>query len=154
MKSFRIDDYPLFQMAQVIAATHDHIVSRVTSYKLTPSAWRAIALLAEGEAWTVKTLADAAVIERSALSRIIDKLEGDGIVERTANPRDGRSSSLSLSTRGRALYDECTPFALEAMETAFRGVDRSEMHELASVLGRVIDNLKDQQYGVQAKSKK
>lgn len=138
---FRINDYPLFRMAQIISATHELIVSRVSSYKLTPSSWRAIALLAEGQDWTVRSLAKCAAIERSALSRILDRLEHDDLIERTPNPQDGRSSYLTLTSKGRLLYAECEPIAVDAMNKAFGGISTQDKNYLTALLDQIGEHL-------------
>src|SRR3954463_11794849 len=45
-------------------------------------------------------------IQRPTATRLIPRLEDDGLVPRTADPTDGRSSLIAISDPGRALLHE------------------------------------------------
>jgi DNA-binding MarR family transcriptional regulator len=47
------------------------------------------------------TLAHALRLDASTVTRQVTALEGQGFVERRANPADGRSSTIALTTQGR-----------------------------------------------------
>ena len=48
-------------------------------------------------------LADALAIERYNLTRLVDRLEQEGLVERTRSAQDGRAAYASITKEGRAL---------------------------------------------------
>lgn len=48
-------------------------------------------------------LADVMVIERYNLTRLVDRLEADGLVERRRSPADGRGAVACITDKGRAL---------------------------------------------------
>ncbi|WP_422648561.1 MarR family transcriptional regulator [Cupriavidus sp. H18C1] len=48
-------------------------------------------------------LADALVIERYNLTRLVDRLESEGLVTRTRSADDGRAAFLTITREGRAL---------------------------------------------------
>jgi DNA-binding MarR family transcriptional regulator len=54
-------------------------------------------------AMTPVDLANYMQIDRSAVTRLIAQLEKKGLLRRTPHPADGRSSQLSLTTRGLEL---------------------------------------------------
>ena len=47
------------------------------------------------------TLANALCLDASTVTRQVTALEGQGFVERRANPADGRSSTIALTAQGR-----------------------------------------------------
>lgn len=51
-------------------------------------------------------LAQKLCISTGTLTVRVDKLEKDGLVERTANPDDRRSLFIGLTNRGQALFNE------------------------------------------------
>ena len=71
----------------------------------------------------------------STLSYRLRGLERDGLVERRANPDDGRSALLELSRAGRATWDACRPVWLDAV----RSIER----ELALPADEVLDVLRE-----------
>ncbi|MBN8885507.1 MAG: MarR family transcriptional regulator [Rudaea sp.] len=48
-------------------------------------------------------LADAIVIERYNLTRLVDRLEQEGLVTRARSPEDGRAAYVTITDAGRAL---------------------------------------------------
>ncbi len=48
-------------------------------------------------------LADALVIERYNLTRLVDRLEQEGLVTRARSPEDGRAAYVTITEAGRSL---------------------------------------------------
>ncbi len=48
-------------------------------------------------------LADALVIERYNLTRLVDRLEQEGLVTRARSPEDGRAAYVTITDKGRLL---------------------------------------------------
>jgi DNA-binding MarR family transcriptional regulator len=55
------------------------------------------------------TLAESAHLTQSALSRLVSRLERDGLVERKACEQDRRSLFVALTTGGRRRYADAKP---------------------------------------------
>ncbi|MFC4055362.1 MULTISPECIES: MarR family winged helix-turn-helix transcriptional regulator [Actinomadura] len=64
--------------------------------------WRTIALLGADEPLTVNRLARLAGLDKAQMSRVASKLAAGGLVEREPGP--GRTTQLTLTRSGRALY--------------------------------------------------
>lgn len=64
---------------------------------------------ADACAFRVQEIADRVHLSQSALSRLIARLEKDGLVERGMCPEDRRGVRVALTGKGRALYDEVLP---------------------------------------------
>ena len=70
---------------------------------LGPSALAALASVERHGPLTPSGLAEAEAIQRPTATRIIARLEEEGMVARTADPADGRCSLISVSPAGSAL---------------------------------------------------
>lgn len=140
-RRFRINDYPLLRMAQIVAATQQLIARGVDDPALSTSSWRVIAMLAERRRMTVKGLAEAAAIERTSVSRLVMRLEEAGLVQRGDNPLDGRSSHLLLTDKGQDLYGKLVPAARDAMAQALGGLSPEELERLIGMLDGMLENL-------------
>ncbi len=57
----------------------------------------------EGGTRRMHELADALVIERYNLTRLVDRLEQEGLVTRARSPEDGRAAYVTITSEGRAL---------------------------------------------------
>jgi DNA-binding MarR family transcriptional regulator len=78
-------------------------------------------------------------VEAPTMSRMVDRLERDGLVERRPDPGDRRASRVALTAAGRAVArrGDAVVGALDAL--AFAGLDAREREILSGLLGRVID---------------
>ncbi|MFJ5774016.1 MarR family winged helix-turn-helix transcriptional regulator [Streptomyces sp. NPDC093094] len=69
----------------------------------------ALEQLSEGEQCRVQNLAGRVHLSQSALSRLIGRLEKDGLVERSVCAEDRRGVWVTLTRRGRDLHTEVLP---------------------------------------------
>ncbi|MFF9090146.1 MarR family winged helix-turn-helix transcriptional regulator [Streptomyces sp. NPDC014991] len=81
---------------------------------LCASDFEVLDLLAEGAAdggcsYRVQEISDRAHLSQSALSRLVGRLEKDGLVARTMCSDDRRGVYVSLTAKGRALHAEVRP---------------------------------------------
>src|SRR5690349_19925068 len=87
----------------------DHELS--TAHDLIASEFEVLQLLEQSEECSLRmaTLAENAHLTQSALSRLVSRLEGDGLVERKASEQDRRSLYVALTGAGRTRYAEARP---------------------------------------------
>lgn len=85
------------------------VESRLAAAKLPAYAWYDVLWgLESGQGGTrrMHELADALAIERYNLTRLVDRLEKEGLVERTRSPEDGRAAYATITKEGRALRNK------------------------------------------------
>ncbi|MET8581398.1 MarR family transcriptional regulator [Streptomyces collinus] len=82
---------------------------------LCASDFEVLDLLSEGAAadggcaYRVQEISERVHLSQSALSRLIGRLEKDGLVERAMCPEDRRGVRVALTAKGRALHGEVRP---------------------------------------------
>jgi DNA-binding MarR family transcriptional regulator len=105
--------------------------------ELSPSLTAALSTVERHGPMTPSELASRERIQRPTATRVLARLEDDGLVERTPDPRDGRSSLVAATPRARALLAE-----LRTRKTAFLAerLERLDPDERA-VLDRAADIL-------------
>ncbi|MGW1714538.1 MarR family winged helix-turn-helix transcriptional regulator [Streptomyces sp. NPDC002156] len=69
-----------------------------------------------GEQCRVQDIAGRVHLSQSALSRLIGRLEKDGLVERSMCVEDRRGVRVALTARGRELHNEVLPLQRAALE--------------------------------------
>ncbi|MES5824038.1 MarR family transcriptional regulator [Streptomyces sp. RG80] len=62
-----------------------------------------------GCSYRVQEIAERVHLSQSALSRLIARLEKDGLVERALCPEDRRGVRVALTAKGRTLHGEALP---------------------------------------------
>ncbi|MEV6836288.1 MarR family transcriptional regulator [Streptomyces sp. NPDC051133] len=63
----------------------------------------------DGCGYRVQEISDQVHLSQSALSRLIGRLEKDGLVERAMCPEDRRGVRVVLTAKGRALHGDVRP---------------------------------------------
>ena len=85
-------------------------------------------------------LAERVLLSRSGLTRLVDRLVRDGLVERQACPSDARGTLAVLTPAGSAKLAEAWPTHLRGVVANVVGrLSGEELDTLASLLGRLVD---------------
>ena len=84
-------------------------------------------------------LADAVVLSRANLTRLVDRLEAAGLLRRVPVPGDRRGAYAALTDNGRAALRRTWPLYAEAIEARFaRLLGEDEARIVRSVFQRVL----------------
>lgn len=74
-----------------------------------------------GEQCRVQDIADRVHLSQSALSRLIDRLEKEGLVARSVCQEDRRGVWVALTRKGRDLHTEVRPLQRAALARMLKG---------------------------------
>ncbi|MBY5840852.1 winged helix DNA-binding protein [Rhizobium leguminosarum] len=97
--------------------------------------------LQSGKASTQRDLARFARIEQPPMAQMLARMERDGLIQRTPDPADGRSSRIVLTKIAQERMPEAiTALFLGNREALTRFTD-AEAGQLADLLKRLIENL-------------
>jgi MarR family transcriptional regulator, transcriptional regulator for hemolysin len=108
---------------------------------LTRSQWQTLAYLARHEGISQSALAELIDIEPITLGRIVDRLEGQGLVERRPHQRDRRIWLLFLRDAARPLLAAMGPIAQATRQEALAGLGEADRETLLRVLEAMRANL-------------
>jgi len=86
-------------------------------------------------------LAQAAELNPGAMTRLLDRLEAIGLVQREAHPSDRRALRIVLTPRGKAIWPELLACADRVRDRALLGLDEDQRTELVRMLEHVHANL-------------
>jgi DNA-binding MarR family transcriptional regulator len=109
---------------------------------LTPTLQAALATVERHGPLTPSELADRERIKRPTATRLLARLEAEGLVARAPDPHDGRSSLIALSDEGRALLGTVRSRKDAFLERRLRALDAADRETLAraaDVLERLLD---------------
>ena len=85
--------------------------------------------------------ADRLEVEPITLTRIVDRMEEAGWIERVADPDDRRARRLHLTDKSRGIVSKVKNRVEGLVEDMAFGLSQSERAELMRLLGVVADNL-------------
>ncbi|MFC5799913.1 MarR family winged helix-turn-helix transcriptional regulator [Streptomyces formicae] len=79
-------------------------------------------------------LGNSAMLSRSQVSRVVDALQGRGLVTRTPSARDARSVEVALTAEGRRLFAEADATRRDCLAPVFADLlDRADLEALSAV---------------------
>jgi DNA-binding MarR family transcriptional regulator len=110
---------------------------------LPPLAWYDVLLELERAGETGMRpfeLERALLLTQYNLSRLLDRIEREGLIERTPCPEDGRGHVIRISAEGRAMRNAMWPIYAQAIQSAVGScLDKGEAETLSALLGCIID---------------
>jgi DNA-binding MarR family transcriptional regulator len=109
-------------LAQTHAAVSGRLQDALAAAELPPLAWfemLAAIAAAQGERMKMGELAEALVITRGGLTKLVDRLVKAGLIERTFCETDRRVSYATLLPAGAELLEEMVPVVSAELELAF-----------------------------------
>jgi DNA-binding MarR family transcriptional regulator len=110
---------------------------------LSPSQTATLATIERRGPLTPSEVAACERIQRPTATRVIARLEEAGLVERAADPTDGRSSLLTITAEGRALLEQGRTrkdlFLAQRLET-LEPDEVATLERAAAILERVLES--------------
>ncbi len=106
---------------------------------ITVETWTVLAALGEVDGLTQIELGERVDKSRHHLSRLVSRLEAEGLVGRVAVARDKRLKRVVLTADGRRLHRRLVPLVERYLRAAFAGVSAADyagfIHCLQHIIG-------------------
>ncbi len=132
----------LFMISDVGRLLRTYADQRARLMGMTRAQWSVLLRLERNEGLIQADLADVLDIQPITLTRLIDRLCDNGLVERRPDPNDRRAKFLFLTPAARPLLDRIVGEIEDLSETILAGVEPAAVDTMMSQLGLARDNLK------------
>ena len=112
---------------------------------LSPTLAAALATIARHGPLTPSELATRERVQRPTATRLLDRLEAPGLVARTADPADRRSSLVAVTPAGEALLAEVRTRKDAYLARRLRALspeDRATLRRASEILERMLEDEK------------
>jgi DNA-binding MarR family transcriptional regulator len=129
----------LIKLAQ--AALHRTVDSKMSVLDLTAMQWAPLLFISLGK--TSSTAADLSRclgVETSSMTRMLDRLEGKGLLTRKRSADDRRVIFLELTEEGKGLVSKVPYLIADSLNHHLRGFSAQEVESLKSMLKRIVVN--------------
>jgi DNA-binding MarR family transcriptional regulator len=110
-------------------------------YGLAVPEWRVLAHLGQYAPITAKAIAAHSRMHKTKVSRAVAELERLGYVRRGAGDEDRREEPLSLTAKGKAVYDDLAPKAADFARHLLDDLSAAERKALESAIDRLLTRL-------------
>ena len=107
------------------------------SFDLTIPEWRVMAILGGATGLSAREVAQRTAMDKVQVSRAIARLVENRRVQRVVDASDGRVARLSLTARGRAIYDDVAPLALALEEKLLEALSPAERANLDRIMTKL-----------------
>lgn len=114
---------------------------RISQHGVVPGQFAQLLALYEEEGVTQNELCEKVRIDQSTMAHTLKRMERDGLIERTADPADGRRALIHLTERARNLRAELFAAAREVNEIATEGFPQAQGDEFLRTVQQTIANL-------------
>lgn len=134
-----------------LTRTMQTIKSHVAATASDGVSWATYVLLfhlTTGGPQRAKSLAETACVDPSTVSRQVDQLVKLGLVERRADPADGRATVLAATPEGYALHRRMHERRDAMLAGVMQGWDTADVEQLTQLLGRLVGDLTEQVPGI------
>lgn len=128
------------QMVNVMTLMRREVELRMAAHGLTDAQWKPLMLLHSGLATTAIELARRMDVDAGAITRLLDRLEAKGLLERVRSEADRRVVHLRLTAAGEAASAQ-VPYVLASVNNDFlKGFSEAEWKQLRKLLERMAAN--------------
>ncbi|MBS4084220.1 MAG: homoprotocatechuate degradation operon regulator HpaR [Rhizobiales bacterium] len=105
---------------------------------LSEQQWRVLRALAEAGSMDINALGEMCQIHPASLSRMLPNLEDDGRIERRASPDDQRYVIVSITAKGKSLFQRMARESEQIYASIERRIGSKELKLLYELLDRAI----------------
>lgn len=134
-----VDDYlpALLAQASQLISSEFHQVARKHGFSV--SEWRVMASLAGGEAISIGQLAQVTVTKQPTVTRLLDRMEARGQVERLPHDSDRRVTLVRITRKGSQAVEHLMELAREHEMRVLEPFGLQRAEELKRTLRHIIE---------------
>ncbi|GLP88891.1 Transcriptional regulator, MarR family (plasmid) [Tritonibacter mobilis] len=137
-----LENFAPYLMNRIMGRYNASMREELAELGLTTPKMRALAVLAMIDGLLIGQLAVYAVVEYSTLSRSLDGLEADALVERRPDIEDARATRVFITPAGRSTFEKIWPRMAEATAQMFEGISTDERRVFTTTLQKMLRNIR------------
>ena len=128
------------QLVTLLGLMRRELERRMAEHGLTDAQWRPLWILKTGTAHIANEIARQLHIDAGAMTRLLDRLECKGLVERLRSESDRRVVQLRLTDAGEAAVAQVPHVLAGINNDVLAGFSETEWKQLRKLLGRLHTN--------------
>ncbi len=142
MPTFPVRREIAFNIMDVARMLRTYADQRARQFGISRAQWTVLVRLDRSEGLKQSELAEILDLQPISLTRLLDRLAENGLIERRPDPNDRRANRLYLRPAARPLLTELADLSQEMMETVLEGLDDDANDRLLRDLVTIKDNLR------------
>lgn len=130
----------LFAIRALAQRINDDTTERLTEVGLTARQYNYLSVIYVEESVTPNEIGTLIHTANPTVTSMLNALERDGLIVREQHPADGRSSVVTLTPRGKLLYERAFQLHHDALEETMAVLSNDERKKLVDLLVRLGDS--------------
>jgi len=131
-----------FTIIDVARMLRTYADQRARQFGISRAQWGVLVRLDRSEGLKQSELAEILDLQPISLTRLLDRLAENGLIERRADPNDRRANRLFLAPAARPLLEQLAELGNDMMATVLDGLDAKTVERMLRDLGLVKENLR------------
>ena len=131
-----------FTIMDVARLMKTYADQRARHLGISRAQWGVLMRIDRHEGLKQSELADICDLQPITLTRLLDRLADNGLIERRADPNDRRANRLYLKPAAKPLLDRLSDLGADMMETVLHGVSPTSIERMLKELSAVKGNLR------------
>lgn len=137
----RLQSFTTYLLYRITNQLNQRLRGRLRKEGINISRWRVLAMLHAYGELALGEIVDLTIMEQSSVSRIVIRLEQEGLVRRKVSRKDSRFVHVILTAAGEKTFQSIYPTADRHQERALRGFSRNEIDTLTEFIRRMQSNI-------------
>ena len=131
-----------FTIMDVARLLKTYADQRARQFGISRAQWAVLIRIERTEGLKQSELAELLDLQPISLTRLLDRLADNGLIERRADPNDRRANRLYLTAAAKPLLARLTELGGDMMETVLDGLDEKSIERMLKQLVTLKDNLR------------
>jgi DNA-binding MarR family transcriptional regulator len=110
-------------------------------YEINSAQGRIIFVLWQNDGISIQELAKKTALEKSTLTRMLERLENIGYLKRVPSEEDRRKTIVTLTTKNEELKDAYEEVSKDMLDLYYKGFTEAEIDTFETYLKRIHENL-------------
>lgn len=138
---FELTEWPFYWLSRVVARYLERLEVALKPEGLDVARWRVLMSLHGQDKASVSEIAEHAIVKLPTMTKIVQRMQADGLVECRPRVTDARVTEVVLTARGQAAREAAWRAATGIYEDVFGHIPPTKIKQLNALLQQVFRNL-------------
>jgi DNA-binding MarR family transcriptional regulator len=136
------DDFLPHLIARLAYQLNGDLIEKLRREGINITRWRILAVLSMGDGITIKEIINRAMVQQSALSRALMRMEKENFVRRVLRREDARCVEVYLTDKGRTLFNTLNLVVRRREQRLLEGFSPPQVGAAFALLRRLSRNMR------------
>ena len=136
------DDFLPHLIARLAYQLNIDLVEKLKREGINVTRWRILAVLAMGDGIAISDIIDRAMVQQSALSRALMRMEKENFVRRSLRRDDARCVEVYLTEKGRSLFNSLNIVVRRREQRLLEGFSPKQIEAAFALVRRLSRNMR------------